>query len=169
VDSSGTVVRQLPNRYVGAVAVDPSSHALVVAFNGYSRRWVAGPGVSTNPEAGTGHVFISHDKGVSWTDISANLPDVPLSSVKVLANGALVAASDLGVLYRPSATTGTWYRLGAGLPLTVVTDLEVEPNGDLYAATYGRGIWKIAGATVGATPADGGIVGTTASRASKNR
>jgi hypothetical protein len=169
VDGSGAVVRQLPNRYVGAVAVDPTSHALVVAFNGYSRRWVAGPGVSTNPEAGTGHVFISRDKGVTWTDISANLPDVPLSSVKVLSNGALVAASDLGVVYTPSATTGTWYRLGAGLPLTVVTDLEVEPNGDLYAATYGRGIWKIAGATVGATPADGGIVGTAASRASKTR
>jgi hypothetical protein len=80
-----------------------------------------------------------------------------------------VAASDLGVVYTPSATTGTWYRLGTGLPLTVVTDLEVEPDGDLYAATYGRGIWKIAGATVGATPADGGIVATVASRASTTR
>jgi hypothetical protein len=130
---------------------------------------VAGPGVSTNPDAGTGHVFISRDKGVTWTDISANLPDVPLSSVKVLGNGALVAASDLGVVYTPSVPTGTWYRLGTGLPLTVVTDLEVEPNGDLYAATYGRGIWKIAGTTVGATPVDGGLLGTAASRAGKSR
>jgi hypothetical protein len=47
------------------------------------------------------------------------------------------------------------------------SDLEVEPNGDLYAATYGLGIWKIAGATVGATPADGGILGPSASRAGK--
>ena len=74
-----------------------------------------------------------------------------------MRSGAVVAASDLGVLYTPTATNGTWYRLGTGLPLTVVTDLEVEPNGDLYAATYGRGIWKIAGSAVGATPADGGV------------
>ena len=43
------------------------------------------------------------------------------------------------------------------LPLTVVTDLGVLPNGNLYAATYGRGIWKIAGSAVGATTADGGL------------
>ena len=36
------------------------------------------------------------------------------------------------------------------LPLTMVFDLTGAPNGNLYAATYGRGIWRIAGATVGA-------------------
>jgi hypothetical protein len=155
---------QLPNRFIGGVAVDPNSHALFLAFNGYSRKWVAGPGISTNPSAGVGHVFMSTDKGVTWRNISGNLADVPLNSIKVLRNGAVVAGSDLGVVYTPSATNGTWYRLGnaaAGsaqaLPLTVVNDLEVLPNGNLYAATYGRGIWKIPGSAVGATPADGGV------------
>jgi hypothetical protein len=161
---------QLPNRYIGGVAVDPNvqadgkTHALFLAFNGYSRKWVAGPGISTNPSAGVGHVFMSTDNGVTWRNISGNLADVPLSSIKVLRNGAIVAATDLGVVMTPSATNGTWYRLGdaaAGsaqaLPLTVVTDLEVLPNGNLYAATYGRGIWKIAGSAVGATTADGGV------------
>jgi hypothetical protein len=158
VNDAGNVVGKLPNRYIGGVAVDPNTQALYLAFNGYSRKWVAGPGVSTIPQAGTGHVFVSTDKGVTWHDISANLPDLPLSSIKVLGNGAVIAATDLGMVVRPAASS-TWYRLGTGLPLTVVFDVEVAPNGDVYAATYGRGIWKIAGSSVGATPADGGVTG----------
>jgi len=34
--------------------------------------------------------------------------------------------------------------LGTGLPTTVVMDLEVGPDGNLYAATHGRGMWSIA-------------------------
>lgn len=162
VGAGGTVARQLPNRYIGGVAVDPKSQALFVAFNGYSRKWVAGPGVSSVESAGTGNVFMSENQGKTWTDISANLPDLPLNSIKVLAGGAIVAGTDLGTVYTPSATNGTWYRLGDGLPLTVVDDIEVGPTGDVYAATYGRGIWKIGGATVGATPADGGVVSAAA-------
>ena len=165
---------KLPNRYIGGAAVDPvlrgseTSKRLYLAYNGYSRKWVAGPGVSTIPEAGKGHVFMSNDNGKTWNDVSANLPDVPLNSIKVLANGALVAGSDLGVVYRAPGATN-WTRLGTGLPLTVVTDLEVQPTGDLYAATYGRGIWKIAGGVIGASPTDGGAyqpaAGTTSAAA----
>ena len=110
-----------------------------------------------------GPFYVSRDNGVTWRNITGNLADVPLNSIKVLRSGSIVAGSDLGVVYTPSAASGTWFRLGdadagtnGALPLTVVNDLEVLPNGDLYAATYGRGIWKIGGAAVGATPADGG-------------
>jgi hypothetical protein len=151
----------LPNRYIGGVAIDPDTKDLFLAFNGYSRKWVAGPGINTLG-AGTGHVFMSTNEGTSWVDISGNLPDVPLNSIKVLGNGAIVAGSDLGVVYAPSAAAaanGGWLRLDSStptLPLTVVTDVEVQPNGDLYVSTYGRGIWKVSGAVVGATPVDGG-------------
>ncbi len=127
----------VPNRYIGGVAIDPANpQRAYLAMNGFSRRFTEGPG------AGVGHVFETTDGGATWTDISANLPDVPASSIKQAASGALVLGTDLGTLYRaPGATS--WTRLGGNLPLTTVMDVEVGPDNVVYAATHGRGIWSI--------------------------
>jgi glucose/arabinose dehydrogenase len=53
--------------------------------------------------------------------------------------------TDLGVVYRPGAST-TWQKLGTKFPATVVMDVEVGPDGYIYAATHGRGIWRITAA-----------------------
>jgi hypothetical protein len=37
----------------------------------------------------------------------------------------------------------TWSRLGSNLPNVVVDQLTLDPNGNLVAATYGRGVWTI--------------------------
>ena len=151
-NTATTVVNQpnrphLPPRWIAGADVyqdaQGTTHYLL-AFSGFGRRWVEGPG------AGIGHVFESTD-GTNWTDLSGDstsstgLPDVPTSAVKHLTNGDLVAGTDLGVFYgkRNSATSYTWTRLGSNLPETVVTDLEPGQDGNLYAATYGRGIWRI--------------------------
>ena len=126
-----------PNRFLQGIAIDPANnqHAYV-AVNGFSRRWTEGPG------AGIGHVYETKDGGATWSDITTNMPDVPCSAVKQLANGALVVASDLTTFYRaPGATT--WQVLGTGLPTTTVMDVESAPDGNLYVATHGRGIWSI--------------------------
>jgi hypothetical protein len=127
----------LPNRYIGGIGIDPNNadHAFL-AMNGFSRRFTEGPG------AGIGHVFETTDGGGTWHDISANLPDVPTNSVKETADGALVLGSDLGAFYRAPGEAN-WQRLGANLPVTTVMDVEVARNGDVYAATHGRGIWSI--------------------------
>jgi hypothetical protein len=132
-----TLPAEFPNRYLAGVGIDPANgqHAYV-AVNGFSRRFTEGPG------AGVGHVYETKDGGATWADISANLPDVPTSAVKQLANGALVVGSDLATFYRaPGATT--WQVLGSGLPTTTVMDIESGPDGNIYAATHGRGIWSI--------------------------
>ncbi|MGN6252944.1 MAG: hypothetical protein ACTHNS_14130 [Marmoricola sp.] len=127
----------VPNRYIGGIGIDPkdANHAYL-AMNGFSRRFTEGPG------AGIGHVFETTDGGQTWTNISANLPDVPTNSIKETKGGALVLGTDLGVLYRAPGGTD-WQRLGVDLPLTTVMDVELGPDGDVYAATHGRGIWSI--------------------------
>jgi hypothetical protein len=129
----------VPNRYVAGFGVDQNDASHVfVAINGFNRRFTEGPG------AGVGHVFESKDMGSTWTDVSANLPDVPSSSVQVLTNGALVLATDLATFYRAPGQTA-WQRLGAGLPLTVGMDVEYSASDNtVYVATHGRGIWAFA-------------------------
>jgi hypothetical protein len=127
----------LPNRYIAGVTVDPANpaHAYAV-FNGYSRRFVPGGGV--------GHVFETTNGGQSWTDITGNLPDIA-SDTLVLSHGKLALATDQGVFTATEGrgTSTRWSRLGRGLPNAAVDDLTVGPNGYIYAATHGRGVWRI--------------------------
>ncbi|WP_018541879.1 MULTISPECIES: hypothetical protein [unclassified Streptomyces] len=124
----------IPNRYLSGFEVDPAdANHVYVAVNGFSRKWTEGPG------AGVGHIFESKDGGDDWTDISANLPDVPANTVKLLPNGGLTLGTDLAVFYRaPGASQ--WQVLGHGMPTTAVMELRLGPDDDLYAATHGRGI-----------------------------
>lgn len=133
--ADGTV----PNRMVQGAVVDPADgNHVFIAVNGFSRRFTEGPG------AGIGHVFESRNGGSTWQDVSANLPDVPASSLKILPGGALVLATDLAAFYRPAGSP-TWQRLGSGLPLTVGMDIEYSAaDNSVYVATHGRGIWKFA-------------------------
>jgi hypothetical protein len=129
----------VPNRYVSALALDPadpSGRTVYVGLNGFSRRFTEGPG------AGLGHLWKTSDGGASWSDVSGNLPDVPVNDV-LFSRGKIVVATDLGVVV--SADRGaTWSRLGSNLPYTTALDVTVGPDARLYAATHGRGIWAIA-------------------------
>ncbi len=128
----------LPNRYIAGVTVDPTNpaHAYIV-FNGFSRRFVPGGGI--------GHVFETLDGGHTWTDISGNLPDVPSDTLVLLPHGQLALGTDMGVFGAKAGqgATTAWSRLGTGLPNAVDDDLTLGPDGDLYAATHGRGVWRL--------------------------
>ncbi|WP_308111404.1 hypothetical protein [Streptomyces sp. ET3-23] len=129
---NGTV----PNRYLSAFEIDPADPQHVfLAVNGFSRAWTEGPG------AGVGHVFESWNGGADWTDISANLPDVPADSVRLLPDGGLALGTDLAVFQRAPGA-GQWKVLGHGLPTTAALQVRLGPDGQLYAATHGRGIWS---------------------------
>jgi sugar lactone lactonase YvrE len=135
---TNSTTETFPNRYLQGAAINPNdSSDLFIGVNGFSRRYTEGPG------AGIGHVFESKDSGATWTDISGNIPDIPVNDVVSLANGGLAVATDLGVVYRASPTSA-WTRLGKDLPTTTVMDLSVGPDGNLYAGTHGRGIWRVA-------------------------
>ncbi len=126
----------LPNRYISDIAVDPadSSHAYLT-FSGFSRDWNEGPG------SGVGHVFETHDSGATWTDVSANLPDVPVDSIALTPAGGLLVGTDLGAVYR--APGRSQWRAIAELPAVSVDQILLGPDGRVYAATHGRGIYAI--------------------------
>ncbi len=131
--ADGTV----PNRYLSGLAIDPAnSDHVLLAVNGFSRKWTEGPG------AGVGHLFETRDAGATWKDISGNLPDVPANAVTLLKNGTIALGTDLGVLVRTPGSSG-WKVAGGNLPATAVMQLRTGPDGRLYAATHGRGIWAI--------------------------
>jgi hypothetical protein len=127
----------LPNRYISGIKIDTTdpSHAYL-SLSGYSRQWMIGP-----DDPGVGHVFETTDGGSTWSDVSGNLPDEPMSDI-AYEGGNLVVGADDGVFV--SFDNGaTWSRLGTNLPNVVVDQLTVDPNGTLVAATHGRGIWTI--------------------------
>jgi uncharacterized repeat protein (TIGR01451 family) len=92
-----------------------------------------------------GHVFRTTDSGVTWKDISGNLPNIPVNAIvvdPVLANTYYVA-TDIGV-FRTRNAGGLWCVLGAGLPRVTVLGLTLHnPSRTLRAATHGRSMWDI--------------------------
>jgi hypothetical protein len=134
-----TLPSAVPNRYISGLAIDPadpSGATIYLGFNGFSRRWIEGPG------AALGHLWKTTDGGATWQDVSGNLPDVPVNDV-LLIGGTIVVATDLGVVV--SADGGAhWSRLGGNLPYTTTLDVHLGPDDRVYAATHGRGIWSIA-------------------------
>ncbi|HZT82463.1 MAG TPA: hypothetical protein VFA26_19700, partial [Gemmataceae bacterium] len=99
---------------------------------------------------GTGHVWRTTNGGLSWSDISGNLPNVPAHALVTLPDpilgapqGRLIVATDVGVFF---STTGgaTWGRFGQGIPNVPVVDLEYDASQQvIVAASQGRGLFVL--------------------------
>jgi photosystem II stability/assembly factor-like uncharacterized protein len=119
--------------WVTRVAVDPAAASTAyVTLSGYR----AG---SYQP-----HVLVTRDGGLSWTDLSGNLPQAPVNDVILVGGSTLYAATDQGV-FVSAAGDGVWQRLGSGLPLVPVDDIEYDADHHrLVAATFGRSMYELA-------------------------
>ena len=114
-----------------------------------------------------GHVFVTHDFGVTWAQVDGNplnqippptnaLPDIPV--LRILVDGTdstgntILAGTDIGI-FRSIDGGADWtpYNLGA-VPAVPVFDLEQNQNGMIFAGTFGRGVFEIAGANVSISP-----------------
>lgn len=92
-----------------------------------------------------GHVYMTSSEGGTWTDISGNLPNVPVWSIQVDTDADKTAyiSTDAGVYSSPSPYT-TWTLYGSALPNAEGYDLELSSNLHVLAvATHGRGAWEI--------------------------
>jgi hypothetical protein len=75
--------RGLPERYVTSIAIDPKDKKTVyVALGGYANReWAPAGSYQDNNEAPHGRVFVSHDAGKHFRDITLNPPNIEASFV----------------------------------------------------------------------------------------
>jgi photosystem II stability/assembly factor-like uncharacterized protein len=97
---------------------------------------------TTSPQ---GHVFRTHDGGMTWTDISGNLPNIPANGLAIDPDlpGTLYVATDIGVFWTSNGGAA-WAPLGTGLPHTYAVDLRIHrPSRLLRVATQGRGMWDL--------------------------
>jgi hypothetical protein len=87
-------------------------------------------------------VFYSSNGGAGWSNFSGSLPNVPVHCVKYTSDGDVYIGTDIGV-YFMDYNMNDWVPFSNGLPVVPVTDLFInEVNGDIRAATFGRGIWQ---------------------------
>ena len=90
-------------------------------------------------------VFVTDNAGASWQNFSSGLPVLPVNAIRYVKGAGmdlLIAGTDVGVFYR-DATLDAWMPFGTGLPLTIVSDLEINyKRKKIIAATFGRGLWE---------------------------
>ena len=95
---------------------------------------------------GNSHVFRSKDGGSTWLDIdNGKLPDVPHHALLIRPDKAteLYVCNDAGVFLTKN-NGSTWTNATANLPNVMVVDLVFNASTkQLFAATYGRSIWRL--------------------------
>ncbi len=113
---------------IADVAMDPTNSARVYAVD-------------------DNQVFASVDSGVTWTDVTGNLPTISgldfrtVEYVSDPAGDTVVVGTRSGV-YTAALSSNVWGRLGSALPDVLVFDLRyLKAQRTLIAGTLGRGVW----------------------------
>jgi hypothetical protein len=99
---------------------------------------------SESPVSGS-RVAKSIDGGLTFTNMSTGLPNVPVARLAVspVDKNTVYAATFLGV-YRTINGGVSWSRFGAGLPFVEVDDIYIAPDASFVrVASFGRGVWEI--------------------------
>ena len=92
------------------------------------------------------YVYISSDKGASWTSISSNLPERG-STYTIeedhIDKNLLFLGTEFGVFFSDDQG-GAWKQLKGGLPTIAVRDIAIqEDHEDLVLGTFGRGFYVL--------------------------
>lgn len=136
-EQSYEIAQQLWWRSIASIAVNPlNAKELFIGLAGVNAAFTEG-----DPYY---RVLYSNDAGTTWTDYSIGLPPLPITALASYdgTKGLLFAGTDLGIYYR-TATMDHWECYTQGLPRVDITEMHINYcTNELYASTYGRGIWK---------------------------
>ncbi|MFY9558608.1 MAG: CARDB domain-containing protein [Terriglobales bacterium] len=130
------VTSGIPPRYPAMVQGDPTATGtFYVTFSGFS-----GFGGDTK-----GHVFKCTTASKACSDISSNLPNIPVNDIVIDPDlpSTYYVATDGGV-FQTTNGGSTWTTFSNGLPNVVVLSLKLHRSSrTLRAATHGRSVWDI--------------------------
>lgn len=121
------------------ISAGPSYTWVAMHPSDTNRMWVTCSGYQNNVK-----VFATSNAGVTWTNISGNLPNLPVNCITFHDNAvqALYVGTDVGIYYRDN-TMNNWILYSNGLPNVIVRELTIQQaTQKLRAATYGRGVWE---------------------------
>jgi uncharacterized protein (TIGR03437 family) len=127
--------------WVSAIAFDPTDSNIV--FAAYST-------FDANP--GDNHMYKSVDTGRSWTGIdnagsATGLPDLPINSILIDPLNPLTVylGTDMGIFVSTDGGS-SWGHDTSSFTNTVVNTLALDRGAgvtNLYAYTFGRGVWRV--------------------------
>jgi len=103
--------------------------------------------VANEDTTNTPHVARSADGGATFSNATGNLPRLPVNKLVVDPSDAtgntVYVANWIGV-YRTTDAGAHWSAVGSGLPLAMISDLYLAPDGSfLRVSSYGRGVWQL--------------------------
>ncbi|MDD4555086.1 MAG: hypothetical protein PHP04_12865, partial [Bacteroidales bacterium] len=123
----------LPERWVTRVKADPiDAQTIYVTLSGF--RW----------DEPLPHVFKSVNLGQTWTNISGNLPELPVNDLALDPDfpGKIIVGTDAG-LYGSINDGQSWSWIWDGLPAVGICALKIhEPTRTIVAGTYGLSSYK---------------------------
>jgi len=119
-------------RWIARVTVDPvDANTMYVLRTGFST---------------SNKVYKTTDLGITWTNISGDLPDLPCNDIFIDPKNTdhLYVATDLGI-YRTTDAGTIWEYQGGGIPFVPVMDFDYAEFGStrfLRIGTHGRSIYE---------------------------
>jgi photosystem II stability/assembly factor-like uncharacterized protein len=97
------------------------------------------------------HVAYTTDFGVTWQDVTGDLPAIPVRGIAVDPQNPdhWFLGTDLAVWWSTNGGTN-WVPYSTGIPQTVIWDIEIQDAArKLVAGSHGRGAWEVDLPTVG--------------------
>jgi len=129
--SFSSIVGNLPGLTIKDIAFDPNDdNTILVTYNRYNNDG--------------NKVYITHNGGTSWTNITYNLGDMPIwcGVIDHLDASNIYLGVEIGVYTKPMNGT-SWSLYNPELPNSNVRELEVvNGSNTLRAAIWGRGLWE---------------------------
>ena len=130
---------------------------ITVDLNDKQKIYACYSGYNNDGVSPTKHVWYSSNQGTSWSDISGNLPDVPVHSLIIdpAQSQTLYIGTETGV-YVTTNRGGTWSTMTTGMPDYAPVDELVLQTGTskLFAFTHGRSVFEMSLAFIFSVSAD---------------
>lgn len=127
------------DRTAGLPVVASKITAIAVSDTHPEKVWVTFSGYNASNK-----VWVSSDTGLTWTNYSTGLPNLPVNCITYQnnTNNVIYVGTDVGVYFK-SDTIPTWQPYFMGLPNVDVQELEIAYGiNKIRAATNGRGLWE---------------------------